>query len=191
MLQQLFFVIGRWIGKHPNASFLIFGCVVVGIAINAQTEGPTGTAAVQTAAVMPVQVDPRIEACGTGMESRRANAKAAFKNKDFEGAYQLMDYCSSRMDKNSADYKDFLQYATAKTQAFNLRTAQEARAEKARRKKEGVSIGMDVQQVLDSSWGRPEHVNRTTTAYGTREQWVYGSRSYLYFENGTLISIQN
>lgn len=67
---------------------------------------------------------------------------------------------------------------------------QEAR-EKARKKKEGVSIGMSQQDVIDSSWGRPEHVNTTTTARGTRQQWVYGSRGYLYFDDGVLTAIQN
>lgn len=71
------------------------------------------------------------------------------------------------------------------------RDKQIAAAEKGRKKKEGVSIGMSEQDVRDSSWGRPESINRTTNAYGTREQWVYGGRNYLYFENGRLTSIQN
>jgi hypothetical protein len=64
-------------------------------------------------------------------------------------------------------------------------------ADKARKRREGVTVGMSQQDVLDSSWGRPESVNRTTTARGTREQWVYGGRNYLYFENGVLTTIQN
>lgn len=67
----------------------------------------------------------------------------------------------------------------------------QAAAEKARKRREGVVIGMSAQDVLDSSWGRPESVNRTTTTRGTREQWVYGGRNYLYFENGVLTTIQN
>lgn len=74
-------------------------------------------------------------------------------------------------------------------QARKIAAAQGA-AEKARRKKEGVHIGMSRQEVLDSSWGRPEKVNRTTTALGTREQWVY-SGGYLYFNGDTLTTIQN
>jgi hypothetical protein len=30
----------------------------------------------------------------------------------------------------------------------------------------------------------------TETASGTREQWVYDHRRYLYFENGRLVAIQ-
>lgn len=62
-------------------------------------------------------------------------------------------------------------------------------------KKKGVTIGMTAQQCLDSNWGKPDQVNKTTTAYGTNEQWVYGynssKMSFLYFENGILTSIQN
>lgn len=56
----------------------------------------------------------------------------------------------------------------------------------------GVRIGMTSNQVINqTSWGRPSSVNRTTTSAGTREQWVYGSRTYLYFTNSILTAIQN
>ena len=56
----------------------------------------------------------------------------------------------------------------------------------------GVRIGMSADAVLaKSSWGKPASVNRTTTAYGTREQWVYKGHNYLYFTNGVLTAIQN
>ena len=56
----------------------------------------------------------------------------------------------------------------------------------------GASIGMSASQVLNkTSWGRPGQVNRTTTATGTTEQWVYGYGNYLYFRNGVLYAIQN
>lgn len=75
----------------------------------------------------------------------------------------------------------------AKELADQARREQEA---KAARRRQGVHIGMTESDVLQSSWGRPRHVNRTTTARGTREQWVYGG-GYLYFENGILTTIQN
>lgn len=71
--------------------------------------------------------------------------------------------------------------------------ANEAKIEKARltqKKKEGVRIGASMDDALQSSWGKPERVNRTVTAHGTREQWVYGGGNYLYFRNGVLESIQ-
>lgn len=54
-----------------------------------------------------------------------------------------------------------------------------------------VKIGMSTKQALASSWGIPAEVIRTTTAAGTREQWVYGLKTYLYFDRGILTSIQN
>jgi len=60
-------------------------------------------------------------------------------------------------------------------------------------KKEGVELGMTAERVLQSSWGKPTKINRTTNAYGSREQWVYRQyeNGYLYFNNGILTSISN
>lgn len=52
-----------------------------------------------------------------------------------------------------------------------------------------VIIGMTTEQCREA-WGHPRRINRTTTAYGVSEQWVYGYR-YLYFENGKLTAIQD
>jgi hypothetical protein len=67
---------------------------------------------------------------------------------------------------------------------------EQAAADAARHRKEGVHIGMSETEVLQSKWGRPESVNRTITADGRHEQWVY-SGGYLYFDDGVLTSIQN
>ena len=68
--------------------------------------------------------------------------------------------------------------------------AQTERVERLQKKKKGVSIGMTKQEVLESSWGKPQSINSTHTAAGTHEQWVY-SGGYLYFDNGVLTAIQN
>lgn len=60
----------------------------------------------------------------------------------------------------------------------------------AKRRKEGINIGMTREDVLKSNWGRPERVNTTVTTRGTREQWVYGGSQYLYFDNGILTAVQ-
>ncbi|MCP3778841.1 zinc ribbon domain-containing protein [Paenibacillus sp. MZ03-122A] len=52
-------------------------------------------------------------------------------------------------------------------------------------------IGMTEQEVMDSKWGLPTHVNKTTTAYGISEQWVYDNYKYIYFENGIVTTIQD
>ena len=51
-----------------------------------------------------------------------------------------------------------------------------------------VCIGMSKDYVL-LSWGKPNNINKSIGRWGTHEQWVYG-RSYLYFENGILTSMQ-
>lgn len=62
---------------------------------------------------------------------------------------------------------------------------------KTKSKTGGVFIGMSTEEVRTVGWGRPDSINRTITARGTREQWVYGGRNYLYFEDGFLTTIQN
>lgn len=57
--------------------------------------------------------------------------------------------------------------------------------------KSSVSVGMTKDQVLNSTWGKPKDKNKTTTANGVSEQWVYSGYRYLYFENGILTTIQN
>jgi hypothetical protein len=54
----------------------------------------------------------------------------------------------------------------------------------------GVSIGMARAQVLRSCWGKPQSINTTITAAGTREQFVYGLGSYVYIDNGRVVAIQ-
>ena len=53
-----------------------------------------------------------------------------------------------------------------------------------------VFIGMTAEQAR-MSWGKPKEINKTITGNVKHEQWVYGSGSYLYFDNGILRSIQN
>ena len=83
--------------------------------------------------------------------------------------------------------------ANLDAQAVRIEEQQERASrqkELARRKSEGVRIGMSQEEVLQSSWGRPERVNRSVYSFGTHEQWVYGSGNYLYFEDGKLTSMQ-
>jgi hypothetical protein len=99
-------------------------------------------------------------------------------------------------------YKEYLaeqkrideQRLAEERKAEQERKAEERRI-KAQKKSEGVRVGMTEQDVLDSSWGRPDDINRTVTSYGTSEQWVYDrggfNYNFLYFDDGILTSIQN
>ncbi|MDT3429185.1 hypothetical protein J2Z22_004785 [Paenibacillus forsythiae] len=51
-------------------------------------------------------------------------------------------------------------------------------------------IGMSAEKVLESTWGKPVDINKTTTKYGVHEQWVYYGGRYLYLEDGVVTSIQ-
>lgn len=53
-----------------------------------------------------------------------------------------------------------------------------------------VALGMTKDMCL-YAWGNPIDVNTLQTTGKTTEQWVYNWGTYLYFENGTLKTIQN
>lgn len=50
-----------------------------------------------------------------------------------------------------------------------------------------VRIGMTAEQVIRLC-GKPNRINESVDARGKSEQWVYGSGTYLFFENGILNS---
>lgn len=52
-----------------------------------------------------------------------------------------------------------------------------------------IEIGMTQEEVIESI-GKPKDINKTTTANGVSEQWVYDGYKYLYFEDGVLVTIQ-
>jgi hypothetical protein len=41
------------------------------------------------------------------------------------------------------------------------------------------------------AWGKPKRVNKTTTAFGTAETWIYGGSNFLYIVNGKVNQIHN
>jgi hypothetical protein len=94
-------------------------------------------------------------------------------------------WLSDNYPKEAAGYKSDLPRLLARSAAYKLKAARIAK------KSTGVSIGMDRDEVIASSWGRPQSTNRTTTASGSHEQWVYRGYNFLYFENGKLTAIQN
>ncbi len=53
-----------------------------------------------------------------------------------------------------------------------------------------VKVGM-TEKEAELAWGKPKKVNVGIYGSSSQNQWVYGSKSYLYFENGKLSAIQN
>lgn len=73
----------------------------------------------------------------------------------------------------------------------NLQYAKEYIYERNLAKKPATKIGMTKNQVRNhTNWGEPNSINKTVTAQGTFEQWVYDDFQYLYFKNGKLTTIQ-
>lgn len=138
-----------------------------------------------------------------------------------ENIFKLYNYAQSLQDYAEGDYSmaklnaeltvDYVGYGEQEVKVYRdkifneitpeviakqkaAESAEKAKVEaeeKAKAKSEGVRIGMTQDQVRNSNWGNPKSINTTTTAYGIHEQWVYGGRNYLYFEDGILTSIQN
>jgi hypothetical protein len=51
-------------------------------------------------------------------------------------------------------------------------------------------VGMTATQVEATCWGKPGHVNRTHTAGGISDQYVYGDGRYVDLQDGIVTSIQ-
>lgn len=51
-------------------------------------------------------------------------------------------------------------------------------------------IGMTATEVINSTWGKPKEINKTTTKDRVQEQWVYSLKRYIYLENGIVTTIQ-
>ncbi|MEO5660816.1 MAG: hypothetical protein ABIQ90_13630 [Polaromonas sp.] len=164
-----------------------------------QVAGDLTKALAETGKYQLVQ-DKEIQALAVELNNQTA---ATAKKKEIQGLVEgLKKTDDSDTDGRLKGYEkltilvpDNPEYKQKKAIYQKRQTAESAealKAERAEKRKKGVYIGMTMQDVLDSSWGRPEQVNRTTTRYSEREQWVYGGHhSYLYFEDGKLTSIQN
>lgn len=135
-------------------------------------------------------VKARISMCQTNVSVLVEKAKALAASGNAKGAHEAMNACNGSLENKEALALAKKYLNTYSDQVAKNAARQEA-AERAKKKKEGVRIGMSRDDALASMWGKPASINTTTTANGTREQWVYGNGNYLYFVNGILTSIQN
>lgn len=108
-----------------------------------------------------------------------------------EGKKIKVKFQDDRKKRIEEEYRKKIAKERQKLEEEERKIKEQKREELKRKKSEGVSIGMTQEEVLQSSWGKPEDINKTITKYGTREQWVYGNNNYLYFEDGILVTIQN
>ena len=128
--------------------------------------------------------------CLATLPARHATAKSWMAKKQHKKAFDAFGVCGSYIA--APDVRATFNVAMTASIADLVKSNNKSAASlKTKKKSEGVSIGMSQQDVLDSVWGKPRSVNRTTTAYGVREQWIYGGSNYLYFEDGVLVAMQN
>lgn len=113
-----------------------------------------------------------------------ATSTAAFKCESADGKVMFTDQpCPSnhKSESISIKKKEKSTYTSLPSNCSSYEVA------------EKVSIGMAEAKAYDAC-GYPDDINRTQTAYGVQEQWVYGTfprTSYVYIENGVVTSIQD
>lgn len=96
------------------------------------------------------------------------------------------------LSRESTERERVERESVKKQQEIILEKTREEKARRAEMEKPYPRIGMTKEQVVKrTNWGTPNDINRTITAGGTREQWVYGIGRYLYFSNGILTAIQD
>jgi hypothetical protein len=110
---------------------------------------------------------------------------------DFNGRYAelIMDFKLSHQSKDKwiEDYA-YRQTILAKIEQDKIDAEVRRNIEAS---KPNPFIGMTQDELINSKWGTPKDINRTTTQYGTSEQWVYGNGNYVYLDDGIVTTIQN
>ncbi len=121
--------------------------------------------------------------------------------KSFERSPSKVDQCATKLASGASfdRHNDWPAYCNrfentevvqARVKELQGYSSSFSAAEKQLISKGQVAVGMSA-QAAEASWGKPKKINRNTNRSGVREQWVYGSRNYLYIRNGYLESIQN
>ncbi|OAS18906.1 hypothetical protein [Paenibacillus oryzisoli] len=109
-------------------------------------------------------------------------------------SYEKNDCMISYLANIDDDYDGLLSSEIKPLQKKYAKEIQDNRADKARIASLPTpvqpTIGMTAEQVEKSTWGKPSRTNKTTTKYGTSEQWVYERMGYIYFEDGKVTAIQ-
>lgn len=196
MSNSISYKVGRWASKNMTVLLVVgalaFAIVVVAKDIStSNTAPPTSQTNHAPAAPKKTATNPLDKMCGEELESRTNQAKDALKHHDLDHAWELMEPCNMRLQPGTDAFATYIKITNEFTKQTEKRRAEDEKKDLAERKKHGVTIGMTEYDVLHSNWGKPTSINRTTNAYGVREQWVYGGGNYLYFKDGVLTSIQN
>jgi hypothetical protein len=100
------------------------------------------------------------------------------------------NYYALRFDDGASGYHEVMPFSLRQSTSFSAIDPAVAAAECRRRG--SPRIGMTVDQVFATCWGRPTSVNRTETAGIVSDQFVYSGRdAYVYVANGVVTAIQS
>jgi hypothetical protein len=193
MAQSISYRIGVLTRRHPLGAAVVL--VLVGLLAWAalRSASPLQPAAVKppltTAKPAPV-VD---EFCSAGLDALVAKAKALTAKGQAVAAYDVLYPCRDQLLVSSE--KAYYTKALAAYDEASSAALRKAEADRTALKKSlGVGLGMSREDALASSWGKPNHVNRTVSINGIQEQWVYKrgyNPAFLYFDGDVLVNIQN
>lgn len=179
---------------HPARIVLycFVGAATLYIAYNAASPSPPHVASAPVAPPLPPKAPeppPKTRAdFDAAKPAMMAQMREALRTKDYYATLDIGNPWKLVADEEFMQL--WRQVIDADKKATDLALAKLEKERKAKARKEGVRIGMSQTAVLESNWGKPLRINRTTTARTEREQWVYDG-GYLYFENGVLTTIQN
>lgn len=172
--------IARAAGRHWRWVLLGLVLLLIGRAYWPGAKPP----ATNLAPIVPAKAPDLATRCAKDAPAAVEKARAEMAAGRANAALDLLTPCIAHPPDDAAREFQFTVFQAARAEDERAQ-----KAELAQRKKAGVSVGMTTERVLQSNWGKPQRVNRTDSAGGSSEQWVYGGGNYLYFRNGVLQSI--
>lgn len=126
------------------------------------------------------------ETFSEGIKEQLANVGVrAWGDDGREMLNEVITYINSTPEGGDA-YASLISDARKQLDEKNKETGEDKRSAS---KKRNPAIGMTAEEVLESTWGRPKKINKTTYSWGVTEQWCYSGYRYIYFDNGIVSSI--
>lgn len=197
--------------RESHVAFLLFFAIIpiilLAVGLFTSDFSPAAPTPKPAAVINPKFEAARLKSQADALKAKE-NVQAALKLKCVDQIDSLIKVASEKLKKNDPyGAESDLEKCTGTMidpkaialleKSSKLRVADQVKQQekqdriiKAEKKKKGVYIGMTKQDVLDSSWGKPERVSKTTTAFGETEIWHF-SGGFLYFVGDSLNQIHN
>lgn len=135
-------------------------------------------------------------------EYKEASVRTVLKNNEGDLTYMALYNYASALEHEAKGDLDMMKYYLALISddydgplSKEIKSKIVLRYDEISEKKKFINmkdpaIGMTAKEVENSTWGSPQDINKTTTASGVSEQWVYSGYRYIYLENGIVTAIQ-